>query len=56
MDLLARVSLPVHLFWWLLVMACVIWYGTITVYVAFRGSADIRRMLRHLGSLKPPEK
>ena len=30
-------------------MACVVWYLTITVYVAIRGSADIRTMLRRLG-------
>ena len=26
-----------HPFWWLLTMACVVWYSTITVYVAIRG-------------------
>jgi hypothetical protein len=35
-------------FWWLLTMACVIWYSTITVYVAIRGSFDIRNMLSRL--------
>jgi len=29
-----------------LTMACVIWYSTMTVYVAIRGVADIRGMLR----------
>jgi len=47
-------TLPAHWFWWLLAMACVAWYSTITVYVAIRGTADIRRMLRHLDSLRPP--
>jgi hypothetical protein len=37
-----------HVFWWLLVMACVVWYSTITVYVAIKGGYDIRRMLRRL--------
>ncbi len=37
-----------HPFWFLLVMACVGWYTTITVYVAVRGSFDVRRMLRKL--------
>ena len=36
-------------FWWLLVMACVVWYSTITVYVAFRGVFDIQEMLARLG-------
>jgi len=38
-----------HFAWWLLTMACVTWYGTITLYVAFRGFADIKQMLRRLG-------
>lgn len=38
-----------HFFWWLLTMACVAWYSTITVYVAVRGAADIKEMLAHLG-------
>ena len=36
------------LFWKLLTAACLIWYTTITVYVAFRGAADIRGMLKRL--------
>lgn len=35
-------------FWHILVWACVIWYSTITVYVAVRGASDIRSMLRRL--------
>ena len=38
----------VRWFWWLLTMVCVIWYSTITVYVAIRGSSDIRNMLARL--------
>jgi hypothetical protein len=41
--------IPEHGFWWLLTMACVVWYSTITVYVAVRGAVDIRDMLSHLG-------
>jgi hypothetical protein len=37
------------LFWWLLTMACVVWYATITLYVAVKGSQDIRDMLHRLG-------
>ena len=29
-------------------MACVIWYSTITVYVAIKGASDIRNMLARL--------
>ena len=36
------------LFWKLLTAACLLWYATITVYVTFRGAADIRAMLRRL--------
>lgn len=37
-----------HWFWSLTALACLIWYSTITVLVAFRGALDIRAMLRRL--------
>ena len=37
-------------FWWLLTMACLVWYSTITVYVAIKGARDIRGMLERLSS------
>lgn len=37
-----------HPFWWLLTMACVVWYSTITIYVAIKGAADIKEMLTRL--------
>jgi hypothetical protein len=37
-----------HWFWWLMTMACVVWYSTITVYVAIRGAVDIKHMLARL--------
>jgi len=37
-----------HWFWWLLTAACLVWYSTITVYVAIRGVFDIRSMLKRL--------
>lgn len=37
-----------HLFWFLLICACMIWYSTITLYVAIKGSRDIRGMLGDL--------
>jgi hypothetical protein len=40
--------IPEHIFWWLLSMACVVWYSTITVYVAVKGAADIKHMLKRL--------
>ena len=40
-----------HFFWWLLTMSCVVWYLTITIYVAIRGWADIKTMLKHLGDI-----
>ena len=39
-----------HWFWWALTAACVIWYSTITVYVAIKGAADIKNMLARLGA------
>jgi hypothetical protein len=38
-----------HWFWWALSMACVIWYSTVTVYVAIKGASDIKNMLARLG-------
>ena len=37
-----------HTIWWLLMAACMTWYTTITIYVAFRGAFDIRHMLARL--------
>jgi len=36
------------LFWKILTAACLLWYATITVYVALRGARDIKEMLRSL--------
>jgi hypothetical protein len=41
-----------HWFWFLLTCACVLWYSTITVYVAFKGIKDIRGMLGRLNKKK----
>lgn len=35
-------------FWLVLSVACVVWYSTITVYVAVKGVRDIRGMLERL--------
>ncbi len=40
--------MPTHGFWWLATMACVVWYSSITVYVAIRGVMDIKGMLQRL--------
>ncbi len=37
-----------HPFWGILTLAVLVWYSTITVYVAIRGAVDIRQMLRRL--------
>jgi len=39
--------------WWLLTVICVVWYFTVTVYVAVRGAADIRQMLARLQNSLP---
>lgn len=38
-------------FWWLLLVACLVWYSTITVYVGIRGAWDIKSMLARLEAL-----
>jgi len=37
-----------HWFWWLLTAAALLWYSTITVYIAFKGALDIKHMLARL--------
>jgi len=37
-----------HPFWGLLTLAVLVWYASVTVYVAFRGIRDIRNMLHRL--------
>jgi hypothetical protein len=52
-----------HWCWFLLTVLCVLWYSTITVYVAIRGFVDIKQMLARLsetssessGSTSEPE-
>ena len=35
-------------FWFITIMAVLIWYSTVTIYVGIRGSVDIKHMLRRL--------
>lgn len=37
-----------HLFWWLLTVAVIVWYSTVTIYVAVKGAKDIKGMLGRL--------
>lgn len=41
-----------HWFWNLLSAAVVLWYSTITIYVASKGFKDIKTMLSNLARLK----
>ena len=43
-----------HWFWLLLTIMCVLWYCTITIYVAIRGVSDIKNMLAQLSSHSDP--
>jgi ABC-type transport system involved in Fe-S cluster assembly fused permease/ATPase subunit len=43
-----------HWFWGAITIVCLTWYSTVTIYVAIRGAADIRSMLRRLSEGKPP--
>jgi hypothetical protein len=45
-----------RVFWSLLAAACLIWYSTITVYVAVRGGNDIKKMLGRLDRQREAEK
>lgn len=35
-------------FWYWLLVACLVWYSTVTLVVAVRGVWDIRNMLRRI--------
>jgi len=35
-----------HWFWWLVTLAVMLWYSTVTIYVAVKGTLDIRQMLQ----------
>jgi hypothetical protein len=37
-----------HWFWWGLTIAALVWYSTVTIYIAIRGATDIRGMLDRL--------
>lgn len=37
-----------HWFWLLMTALVVVWYSSITIYVAFKGVFDIRGMLRRI--------
>jgi hypothetical protein len=37
-----------NIFWLIMMIAVVVWYSTITVYVAIRGAYDIKHMLAEL--------
>ena len=39
-------------FWYYLTIASVIWYSVVTLYVAFKGTLDIREMLENLRNRK----
>ena len=37
-----------HPVWWLLSVACIVWYSTVTIFVAVKGVGDIHGMLSRL--------
>lgn len=39
-------------FWLLVTICCILWYSTVTVYVAYKGIKDIREMLKRLAQKK----
>lgn len=45
-----------HSLWFYLTWTCIVWYSTVTVYVAINGAVDIRRMLRDLARKRDDEK
>lgn len=35
-------------FWLIMTIACLVWYSTITFFVAYKGVGDIKNMLKDL--------
>lgn len=46
--------LRVRWMWGGLILVVLLWYSTVTVYVAVKGIGDIRSMLKALGARKGP--
>jgi len=44
-----------HWFWTAVLIAVVVWYSTITLYVGIRGTLDVRSMLRNLKARRDRE-
>ncbi len=44
-----------HWFWLLLAAACVVWYSSVTIYVAVKGLRDIRTMLSSIAAGSRPQ-
>jgi len=47
-----KAMLTNHWFWGAVTVACLTWYSTVTIYIAFKGAGDIRSMLRRLSGSK----
>ena len=43
-------------FWLIMTIAVLAWYSTITIYVAVRGTLDVKNMLKRLGEQKERSK
>ncbi|HRH95363.1 MAG TPA: hypothetical protein PLB55_05480 [Prosthecobacter sp.] len=43
-----------HWLWHALIWGVVLWYSTITIWVAIRGARDIRDMVKRLDEEPPP--
>ena len=44
-----------HWFWFLLTAAVLVWYSTVTIYVAIKGARDIQQMFERLRSRQPAD-
>ena len=42
-------------FWLILTIAVLVWYSSITIYVAIRGTMDVKHMLRRLSAKQDSE-
>lgn len=41
----------IYTFWLVVVGICILWYSTVTLFVAIRGGSDIKHMMKRLQSI-----
>ena len=54
MDNLTSIDVIFYWFWVFITAVALVWYSTMTIYIAVRGATDIKTMVASLGRNKNP--